>query len=152
MVPSGRCFSGAGRGNPRAAAPARVVTGHARLPGAPLPDANGRNSPDRRRSGSLRHTEIRVHRQDLISPDQLQDTEHGASTHHQPQLGINHASPATGQQQAANPGAITENRHRQIRDDNGHTGNDGDGQQLTDRVRINEIDLIRQHHHDSRAD
>jgi hypothetical protein len=61
-------------------------------------------------------------------------------------------SPATGPQQAANPGAITENRHRQIRDDNGHTGNDGDSQPLTDRVRINEIDLIRQHHHDNRAD
>ena len=82
MVPSGRCSSSAARGNPRGAAPARVVAGQARLPG-PRPDANGRNSPDRRRSGSLRHTEIRVHRQDLISPEQLQDTEHGASTYHQ---------------------------------------------------------------------
>jgi hypothetical protein len=84
-----------------------------------------------------------------MSPEQLQDTEHSARTHYQPQLGITHTSLAMSQQQTANPGAITESRHAQIRDDDGHTGNDGGNQLLTNRARIREIDLIRQHH-DSR--
>jgi hypothetical protein len=104
MVPLRALFPSAARGNPRAAAPARVMAGPARLPGL------------RSRTPTAQ--------------------QHGPAQVRQP----------------ADPGAITENRHRQIRDDNGHIGNDGNGQPLTDRVRIDDIDLIRQHHHDSRSD
>jgi hypothetical protein len=55
------------------------------------------------------------------------------------------------QQQTVNPGAVAESRHAQIRDDDGHAGNDGGDQLLTDRTCINDIDLIRQRH-DRRSD
>jgi hypothetical protein len=99
-----------------------------------------------RGSGGQRRTEIRVHGQDPIGPDQPQDPEHGDGTDRQPQLSTTRAGLVKSKKQAAHPGTVTERRHGQIRDDDGHAGNDGGEQQLTDGPRVNGIDIGRQHH------